>query len=83
MGVETFSPQWASHVHGVFTREQDEDGKPEPTWVELSCDRCKARHRVHCASGAPRQHVLVWANLHLHRDPMDHQKFLESVRRQK
>lgn len=70
MATETFSPKWAPHCVGSFDRSYDEDGKPEPTWVELSCSVCGAAHRAKCESGAPRDWVLRWANAHLHRDAL-------------
>lgn len=77
---EAYSPQWAPHVKGVYERAMDDDGLPEPTWVLLACDKCRGTHRVHCTSGAPRQHVQAFARLHLHRDPMDHGAFLKAVK---
>lgn len=67
---ETHTPKWAPHVHGVYRRELDDEGKPVPTWVHLSCDVCKATHRVRCDSGAPIAWVQRWARVHLHRDPL-------------
>lgn len=70
MSRETFSPKWCPHVSGQYDRGFDADGKPEPTWVELSCSFCHETYKIKCESGAPRQHVLRWASVHLHRDPM-------------
>lgn len=71
MARESFSPRWAPHVSGSFDRSFDPEGRPEPTWVELSCSNCGETHRVKCESGAPTQWILKWASVHLHRDPLN------------
>jgi hypothetical protein len=69
--AEKYSPTWAPHVAGEYERDTDpETGRPEPTWVRLSCGMCGESHRVRCDSGAPRNWVLKWAVLHAHRDPL-------------
>lgn len=68
---EEYSPKWAPHVKGVYSREVDpETGQPEPTWVMLSCSICQDVHRVRCDSGAPRNWVLKYATAHVHRDAL-------------
>ncbi len=78
--MEAWSPKWAPHARGTYEREVDSDGKPEPTWVLLSCDVCGETHRVRCESGAPRHWIQRWANVHLHRDPLDHEKYLKAIK---
>jgi len=80
---EVWSPKWCPHVSGVYEREFDPDGRPEPTWVLLSCERCKEKHRVRCDSGAPRVWIQKYASVHLHRDQLDHVAFLASVEESK
>lgn len=67
---ESYGPAFAPHVVGEFERKQDEDGRPEPIWVDLSCGKCGDRTRVRCHLGAPRSKVLAYAVNHLHADPM-------------
>lgn len=68
---EEYSPAWCPHVKGIFTRAVDpETGAPEPTWVTCSCGICGDIYRVRCESGAPRQWVLKFATLHVHRDAL-------------
>jgi hypothetical protein len=67
--AERYSPNWAPHVVGAFERKADEDGNPEPIWIELTCSRCGEQGRTKCVTGAPRQQILRWATIHAHRDP--------------
>jgi len=68
---ETYSPKWCPHVSGSFVRASDPTtGKPEPTWVTMSCSVCNDVYRMRCDSGAPIQWILKFATQHLHRDPL-------------
>ena len=79
MPKEQWSPRWAPHASGSFDRAMGPDGKPEPTWVQLSCSVCNATHQVKCESGAPTHWIQRWATVHLHRDVLDHQGFVKAV----
>jgi len=81
MSEESWSPAWAPHVVGIYTREFDSEGKPEPTIVRMTCTfpGCGATHQHKCESGAPRQWIQWFAQNHLHRDPLDHGAFKAMV----
>lgn len=67
---QEFRPQWAKHVVGRFNKlTMNEDGVPEPQYVKLHCETCGEQTQVHCASGAYKQHVLMFAKVHIHKDP--------------
>ncbi len=74
MASETWAPKWAPHASGTYERAIAPDGSPEPTWVELKCAECGEAHRAKCESGMPREWILRWARVHLHRDPLGTKK---------
>lgn len=83
MPREVWAPRWCPHASGSYERTTGPDGKPEPTWVFLSCSVCGQEHRVKCESGAPLHWIQKWASVHLHRDVMDHRGFLKAVEAKK
>lgn len=70
---ESYSPNWAPHVTGLFSPAEvdEETGEREPQIVFIACEKCEGTWRTLCHSGAVRQHVLTFAKAHLHRDPME------------
>lgn len=66
-----YSPKWCPHVKGTYEREVDEEGKPVPTWVTMSCGKCGDVYRMRCDSGAPTQWILKFAVQHVHRDVLN------------
>jgi hypothetical protein len=80
---ESWSPRWAPHASGTYERALTPEGTPEPTWVQLSCSICGQTHQVKCESGAPTHWIQRWASVHLHRDVLDHNGFVEAVEQTK
>lgn len=74
--VGTFSPPWASHVQGKWTaREHNDQGLPLPQDVYVRCSKCDQDYRTTCTTGSVKTHVLRFAWLHLHRDPMSPENY--------
>lgn len=73
---EEWSPAWAQHVRGRFTRPVVEDGVRQEQRVEASCawPGCGAVWRGTCASGRVRAHVARFAAVHAHRDALGSQR---------
>lgn len=67
---QSYSPKYAPHVKGRYSRMTVEDGVRQPQIVEILCESCGARYRNECKQGQPRQHVARFATLHLHRHPL-------------
>jgi hypothetical protein len=59
-----WSPQWASHVIGLFG-ERTEEGQR----YRCYCTICGIEHRGVCLTGAVRNHVTHFAAAHYHKDP--------------
>lgn len=72
MAVNEFRPKWCPHVVGRFDdlSRDSETGMPEPVLVKMECEQCGATHQMKCATGMPRQWVLRFATVHVHRDVM-------------
>jgi len=66
-----WSPAWAPHVVGFFTKRQVGLDGPEPQKYRCYCTTCNVEHRGECATGAIRSHVSHFAAVHLHRDPFN------------
>jgi hypothetical protein len=70
MSGREWQVRWAPGVLAVIEdRSFDEDGRPEPQRVDLTCRTCGAYALVWCESGQPRRHAALFARAHLHRDP--------------
>lgn len=67
---QQYSPLYAPHVKGRYSRRVLEDGVPQPQLVEATCEVCGAQYRNICRQGMPRQHISRFAGQHLHRHPM-------------
>jgi len=69
---DRYRPDFAPHVMGeIEPRSWDqEDGRWEDQRVEARCEKCGATLRAVCRSGKPRQWVVKFALVHLHRDPL-------------
>lgn len=66
-----FVPAWAPHIEGYyFARPINEDGQPEEAEVGAKCTVCGESFKKMCLSGLMRQHIAVFARVHLHRDPL-------------
>lgn len=69
--AEIYVVRWAPHVKGeIPNRESNGDGGFEVQWVKMSCAVCGDRAKWPCTTGAPRQRVLQYAKMHLHKDPL-------------
>ncbi len=71
--LPTYSPPFAPHVVGRYTRREYDEvrGVYEPQTVTAECRECGGRYGpAECASGQPRGHIDRWAVEHLHRDVM-------------
>ena len=69
-----YAPLYAPHVKGRYTErtyDQENGNKPEPQKVEVHCENCGKRYKAECLQGQPRQHIARFANIHLHRNPMN------------
>lgn len=66
-----YSLHWSPHVKGRYTeRTVDEDGIPEEQKVEAFCQVCNTMFRRTCSSGMVRQHIAMFAQVHVHRNPL-------------
>ena len=68
--ADSWSPDWCSHVIGLFTSRSSSLEGFEPQRWRCFCFGCKTEHRGVCLAGAVRNHVCHFASAHLHRDPM-------------
>lgn len=61
---------FAKHVVAVYDypRVRDEDGEYIPQEIDLHCEKCDAKWKVTCRSGAIRSHLMHFAVSHVHAD---------------
>ncbi len=72
--MNEYRPHFAPHVVGRYEDRPDSSElapgeQPEQRWW-VACGCCGAEHRGVCVTGAVRTHVIRFAALHLHRDPL-------------
>lgn len=62
---------WAPHVVVTYQlpARDGEDGTPLPQVIVCWCQKCDAKWRYECKSGAVRQHIVNFASAHYHADP--------------
>lgn len=66
-----YRPAFAPHVLGVYDERtfDQETGQPNEQRIDMTCEVCGAVHVVKCLTGHVRNHVVLFAKTHLHRDP--------------
>jgi hypothetical protein len=71
----TWSPPWAKHVKGKYTRRvRGDEGFCEPQKITMECTHvddgraCGARWQTVCNSGNVRRHINNFAIAHAHKD---------------
>lgn len=79
---EPWSPPWAPHVKGRYTRRVWDavEKKHDPQRVEARCEfvGCGGVYGpTSCDSGRVRDHIDTFATNHLHRDAMDPRPILK------
>ena len=67
-----WSPPWAPHVVGFYSDRDDisSSDKVGQKW-RTYCLTCNTEQRGVCPTGAVLNHVTHFAQVHLHRDPME------------
>lgn len=76
---EEWSPSWAPHVKGRYTRRTVDEvtRMPEPQQVRIVCTHrddegkmCGETWQTSCSSGNVRRHIQNFAMNHIHKDPL-------------
>jgi hypothetical protein len=64
-----YSPKFAEHVKGRYSKlvVDQETHEREPQLVEAYCTLCKGQYRNKCQQGMPRNHIVKFAILHVHK----------------
>jgi len=75
MAVESqwveWAPEHAPHVKGRYEqRTWDEAGLPRVQKIECECTVCGQKWQTACGTGQVRAHIVRFAHVHLHRDPL-------------
>lgn len=65
--VEHWSPPFALHVRGEYTRRVWDGERFEEQTVKATCSLCKQTMETRCDSGRVREKIAKWAVLHLHK----------------
>jgi hypothetical protein len=65
----TYDPMFAKHVKGWYEKARlGPDNTREPQKVYMICEVCGQKAQRECLRGVPRQHITVFAQLHMHVD---------------